>query len=179
MTDEPVRTKIRTADGWLDFQDYFVRRHFADPVLELRFEGVDAARPTAAVTDAVAAAELIVIAPSNPFVSVGPILAVPGLLDAFLAAGGRVVAVSPLLGGATVRGPAADMLASLAHDEGSAGVARYYASRYRGLIDEFVIDTSDAAELEAVNAAGIGGRVENTVLAAADDRRRLAERLIG
>ena len=82
MTDEPVRTKIRTESGWLDFQDYFVRRHHADEVLELRFDGLSTARPTAEVLAAIESAELIVIAPSNPFVSVAPILALPGVADA-------------------------------------------------------------------------------------------------
>ena len=99
MTDQPVRTKIRTESGWLDFQDYFVRRHHADEVLELRFDGLSTARPTAEVLAAIESAELIVIAPSNPFVSVAPILALPGRRRrAGQRARRRVVAVSPIVG---------------------------------------------------------------------------------
>ncbi len=110
MTDEEVRTEIRTPDGWLEFQDYFVRRGQQDRVLEIRRRGLESSRPTPEVRDAIAAADLIVVAPSNPFVSVGTILAVPGVLEALLAAPARVIAVSPVVGGKALRGPADRML---------------------------------------------------------------------
>jgi LPPG:FO 2-phospho-L-lactate transferase len=179
MSDDAVRTQLRTADGWLDFQDYFVRRRHDADVLELRFEGVAQARPSAPVLSAVAAAELLVIAPSNPFVSVGPILGLPGLLDAVLSAPAPVVAVSPIIGGAAVRGPAAAMLRSLANETGAAGVARYYARAYPGLIDMFVIDAADQTETGDVAAAGLEPYVTATLLPGAEDRRRLAAELIG
>jgi LPPG:FO 2-phospho-L-lactate transferase len=178
MTDEPVRTKIRTAAGWLDFQDYFVRRSFADRVLEVRFDGVEAARPTAAVLAAIERAQLIVIAPSNPFVSVAPLLAVPGLLPALCAAPAPTLAISPLAGGTAFRGPAAAMLESIEGLTGSAGVAAHYAHSYPGLVDTFVIDEADAAEAEAIGALGLAVHVEPTRLAEPADRRRLAERLL-
>jgi LPPG:FO 2-phospho-L-lactate transferase len=179
MSDDPVRTQLRTAEGWLDFQDYFVRRRHEALVLELRFEGVAQARPSAPVLAAVAAAELLVIAPSNPFVSVGPILALPGLLDAVVSTPAPVLAVSPIIGGSAVRGPAAAMLRSLTNEMGAAGVARYYARAYPGLIDMFVIDGADEREAGDVAAAGLEPYVTATLLPSAEDRRRLAAELIG
>ncbi|MEP7360550.1 MAG: 2-phospho-L-lactate transferase [Chloroflexota bacterium] len=179
MTDSPIRTKIRTADGWLDFQEYFVRRRHADPVLELRFEGLASASMTTQVVAAIESADLVVIAPSNPFVSVGPILAVPGLRDALINASVPVLAVSPIVGGAAVRGPAADMVTTLAHQPAtSAGLAAYYSVTYPGLIDTFVLDNTDAAESEAVAVTGLRPLVTNTLIGTADARRRLAEELL-
>lgn len=179
MSDSPVRTSVLTADGWLDFQEYFVRRHHADEALELRFSGAGDARPTSEVAQAISTATLIVIAPSNPFVSVGPILAVPGLLNLVLNASAPVVAVSPIVGGAAVRGPAADMMRSLGKQAGTAaGLAAYYAATYPGLIDVLVLDNADAGHEEAVARTGMRPLVTNTLIGAADARRRLAEELI-
>jgi LPPG:FO 2-phospho-L-lactate transferase len=178
MTDDRVGTKIRTDEGWFDFQDYFVRRHFADSVREVHFDGVDRARPAAGVLEAISGADLIVIAPSNPFVSVAPILAVPGILHALTSARGAVVAISPIVGGSALRGPAAGMLASLAGEQGAAGVARHYAKAYAGLVDTFVLDIADVDQVQAAGAAGLAVAVEQTVLADESDRRALAERLL-
>ena len=179
MTDQAVSTKVRTSDGWLDFQDYFVRRGHADEVLELRFAGVADARPTPEVIAAVEAADLIVIAPSNPFVSVGPILAVPGLLKLVLETATPVVAISPIVGGMAVRGPAAAMMAGLAHlPATAAGVAAYYASTYPGLVDVLVLDRSDAADEQAVARTGIRPLVTDTLIGAPEARQRLAEDLL-
>jgi LPPG:FO 2-phospho-L-lactate transferase len=179
MSDSPIRTSVRTADGWLDFQEYFVRRHHADEALELRFSGAADARPTPEVIQAIGGADLIVIAPSNPFVSVGPILAVPGLLARLLEAPAPIVAVSPIVGGAAVRGPAADMLVSLAHRPATAaGLATYYAATYAGLIDVLVLDNTDAGHEEAVARTGMRALVTNTLIASPDARRRLAEELL-
>lgn len=174
MSDEPVRTQVRTAEGWLHFQDYFVRRGHRDRVEQLRFTGIEEARPTTEVLEAVRAAELVVIAPSNPFVSVAPILALEGVLQRLTAGAAPVVAVSPIVGGGALRGPAADMLRSLAEDSGSAGVARLYAQRYPGLIDLFVIDESDGEQVAAVEAAGLRPAVARTVINEDADRSRLA-----
>ncbi|MEA2677686.1 MAG: 2-phospho-L-lactate transferase [Chloroflexota bacterium] len=179
MSDSAIRTSVRIADGWLDFQDYFVRRHHADEALELRFSGAGDARPTPEVARAIGTADLIVIAPSNPFVSVGPILAVPGLLTLLLNAAAPVVAVSPIVGGAAVRGPAAEMMLSLGKQPGTAaGVAAYYHAAYRGLIDILAIDSVDAAESDAIARTGMRPIVTNTLIAAPDARRALAEELL-
>jgi LPPG:FO 2-phospho-L-lactate transferase len=179
MSDEPVRTEVRTGDGWLEFQEWFVRRHHADPALELRFSGADAARPTAEVHAALAGADVIVMAPSNPFVSIGTILAVPGMADAILAADAPVVAVSPIVAGAALRGPADRMFASLAGTEPTAaGVARHYAERYPDLVDALVIDEHDAGEADAVAATGIRPVVAPSVMRTDEDRARLARAVL-
>jgi LPPG:FO 2-phospho-L-lactate transferase len=178
MTDEPVRTRVRTPAGWLAFQDYFVRRGHRDEVLEFDFSGIDEARLTAEVEQAIDATELIVIAPSNPFVSVGPILALAGVADRLRAAAAPVIAVSPIVAGAALRGPAREMLASLGAEPTAAGVARHYAERYPRLIDALVIDTADEAEVAEVAATGITPVVLDIVMADENDRRRLAGELL-
>lgn len=183
MTDDPVRTRLRTDAGWLEFQDYFVRRHHADPVHELRFDGIADARPTPQVLDALAAAALVVLAPSNPFVSIGPILALPGLeraLQAVRARGAPVVAVSPIVAGAALRGPADQMLRSLAGDgqATAAGVARHYTARLPGLLSALVIDQEDAAAAREVERAGIPALVAPIVMRDDADRRRLATMIV-
>jgi LPPG:FO 2-phospho-L-lactate transferase len=137
-TDDPLSTKIRTAEGELDFQEWFVGRRHSDPVLGVRFEGAETARPAPGVLEAIGEAETVVIAPSNPFVSVEPILAVSGIREAV--ATKRVVALSPLVGGRALRGPLAEMLESMGHEPSAAGVAALYAD----LVDTFVLDPVDA-----------------------------------
>jgi LPPG:FO 2-phospho-L-lactate transferase len=178
MSDDCVRTKVRTADGWHDFQDYFVRRGHRDEVLELRFDGIESARPTDEVLAAIHDAELVVIAPSNPFVSVAPILALSGLQEALLGVGATVIAVSPIVAGAALRGPAREMLRSLYGASASAGVARLYAERYPGLVDVLVIDEADRAEAQAVATSGIQPALARAVMRDEADRRRLAAELL-
>ena len=177
MTDESVRTQVRTDDGWLDFQDYFVRLRQAPEVREVRFEGVADARPTAEVLAAISEADIVVIAPSNPIVSIGPILAVPGMSDALAAArsrGTRIIAVSGIVGGRALKGPADRMLASLGHEPTALGVARGYA----GLIDTFVLDDVDAALALDVEALGINTLVTDTIMTDDASRARLAAEIL-
>ncbi|MFI5254824.1 MAG: 2-phospho-L-lactate transferase [Candidatus Limnocylindrales bacterium] len=174
MTDDIVRTKLRTDDGWLSFQDYFVGHHHAPEVHEVHFHGIEHAEPSVEVLEAVAHADRIVIAPSNPFVSIGTILAVPGVLEALMAAPAQIVAVSPLIGGAAVRGPADRMFVSLGGEASALGVARHYADRYPGLLDGLVIDDVDAAQADEVGALGLACRTAPTLMLSDDDRRRLA-----
>ncbi|HET7703004.1 MAG TPA: 2-phospho-L-lactate transferase [Candidatus Limnocylindrales bacterium] len=177
MTDAQVRTRVRTDDGWLAFQDYFVRLRQAPDVHEVAFAGIEAARPSAAVADAITAAQVIVIAPSNPIVSVGPILAVPGMTDLLVAArerGTPIVAVSGIIGGRALKGPADRMLASLGHEPTALGVARGYV----GLIDAFVLDTVDAELAPAVEALGIRAVVTDSVMTDDSSRERLAREIL-
>jgi LPPG:FO 2-phospho-L-lactate transferase len=177
MADEPVRTRVRTDDGWLDFQDYFVRLRQAPEVREVRFDGIEAARPTPEVAAALAAADVVVIAPSNPIVSVGPILALPGMAELLAAArarGARIIAVSGIIGGRALKGPADRMLASLGHEPTALGVARGYA----GLIDTFVMDTVDADLAPAVEGLGIRAVVTETIMGGDASRARLASAVL-
>ncbi len=178
MSDQRVRTELRTPDGWLEFQDYFVRRGQRDTVLEVRRVGLADAMPTPEVRVAIAGARLIVLAPSNPFVSVGTILAVPGMLDLLLDAAAPVVAVSPVVGGRALRGPADRMLASLGGEPSASGVVRHYREQYPGLVDAFVLDRADAAEAAALQAAGVAVDIHDTVMRSSADRQRLAEALL-
>jgi LPPG:FO 2-phospho-L-lactate transferase len=173
MADQPVATEVRTADGWLEFQEYFVHRRQEPDVLELRFRGVDAARPTPEVEAALAGAAAIVIVPSNPLVSIAPILQVPGmraLLDAARRQGVPVAGVSPIVGGRALKGPADRMLATLGHEATALGVARLYAD----LCDVFVLDTVDADLAPAVAALGLRPLVTDTIMTDDASRERLA-----
>jgi LPPG:FO 2-phospho-L-lactate transferase len=146
-TDDRLRTKIQTPDGELDFQEWFVRRRHADRVDGVRFEGAEDARPAPGVLDAIKEADVVVIAPSNPFVSIQPILAVPGIEEALRAK--HVVAVSPLVGGKALRGPLAEMMASLGHEPGAAGVRALYGD----LVSTFVLDREDAMLADEIPGA--------------------------
>ncbi len=148
VTDDRLRTVVSTDAGELAFQDYFVRRRAADPVHALRFDGAETARPAPGVLDTLTAADVIVIAPSNPFLSIDPLLSVPGVREAIVSSSAPVVAISPIIGGQAVKGPAADILQSLGHDVSALGVARIYGS----IADIFILDEEDeslAPEIES------------------------------
>jgi LPPG:FO 2-phospho-L-lactate transferase len=167
-TDDPLRTKISAPDGELDFQEWFVRRRHADPVLGVRYEGADLATPAPGVLEAIDAADVVVIAPSNPFVSVEPILAVPGIRDAVAAK--RVAAVSPLVGGRALRGPLAEMMSSLGHEPSAAGVARLYGD----LVETFVVDPADAELVAEIP----GARVADIVMVEPERREEVGRGLL-
>jgi len=173
-TDDPVRTVVETAGGDLAFQAYFVKRRQEDEVIGLRFEGADQARPSLAALDAIEQAELLVIGPSNPLVSIGPILAIPGMRAAVEGARGVRVGVSGIVAGKAIRGPADRMLASLGHEPTARGVAELY----QGLVDHFVIDEADAGLTPAIEALGMAVSVEPTVMRSDEDRARLARSLV-
>jgi LPPG:FO 2-phospho-L-lactate transferase len=168
-TDDRLRTRIATPAGELSFQDWFVRRRHEDEVDGVSFEGAEEARAAPGVLAALDGADLIAIAPSNPFVSIGPILAVAEIRSAIERRRVPAVAVSPLIGGRTVRGPADRMLARLAGGTGPAQVTQCY----KGLIDALVIDEADAGE-----DAGIPTIVTQTLMSDAAARRRLAEAVL-
>ena len=177
LTDDAVRTQVRTDDGWLEFQEYFVHRRQEPLVHEVRFDGIERAVVPARVGGEIGFAEAIVMAPSNPIVSIGPILAVPGmrgLLDAARRGGTPVVAVSPIVGGRALKGPADTMLASLGHEASALGVARIY----EGLVDAFVLDRADAALAKDVGALGLQAVVTDTVMTDDASRARLAAEVL-
>jgi LPPG:FO 2-phospho-L-lactate transferase len=180
MSDDPVRTRLRTAAGWLDFQDYFVRLRCVPEVREIAYAGADAARPNREFIAALAdpALRAVVICPSNPFVSIAPILAVPGVRSALALCAAPVVAVAPLIAGQAVKGPTAKLMRELGLDASVAAVAQLYAD----LLDVYVIDREDAAAtvpgVRLVPAATLmltladREDLARTVLAAADEARR-------
>jgi LPPG:FO 2-phospho-L-lactate transferase len=178
MTDDRVRTAVETPAGWLDFQEYFVRRRQEPDVIDVRFDGIESASPTPEVREALRRASVIILGPSNPIVSIGPILALPGMRELLTDARGRgatVVAVTPIVGGRALKGPADRMLATLGHEVSAVGVARLYA----GLVDVFVIDRIDARRAADVEALGIRVAVMETVMADRADRARLAGEVLG
>jgi LPPG:FO 2-phospho-L-lactate transferase len=178
VTDDRLRTRVRTSDGWLDFQDWFVRRHHADLALEIRYEGAQVARPTPEVLAAIGGADLILFAPSNPFVSIGTILAVPGVEEALRSARAPLIAVSPIVGGRALRGPADRMFESLGGEATALGVAALYAERYPGLLDAMVIDLLDRELRPGVEALDLRVLVTQTVMTTDMDRSALATTIL-
>jgi LPPG:FO 2-phospho-L-lactate transferase len=174
MADASVRTQVRTEEGWLDFQEYFVHRRQGPDVLEVRFAGDPT--PTAQVSEALDSAAVIVIGPSNPIVSIGPIVSGPiaGCVAERARAGVPVVAVSPIVGGVALKGPADRMLASLGHETSALGVARIY----QDLATAFVLDTVDAALETEIAALGLRTLVTDTVMADHAGRARLARTVL-
>ena len=170
VTDDRLRTVLETEAGTFDFQTYYVRRRHSDVVRAVRFDGADAAAPAPGVVEALRDAEVVLIAPSNPVVSIGPILAVPGVRAALEARRSPTVAVSPIVAGRALRGPAASMLASLGPAPTPVGVASLYA----GLCDALVLDEADAGLAGEVEALGLLPVVADTVMRDVAGRRRLA-----
>ena len=181
VTDDPVRTRLTLADpeGSPDeevaFQDYFMARQHDVPVASVRFAGAEAATPAPGVLDALATAGTVIVAPSNPIVSIGPVLAVPGIREAVTARRDSVVAISPIVGGRALKGPADRLLRELGHDDSVAGVARLYAP-FAGTL---VIDHADAAHADAVRAAGLRCVVTDTIMRDPDAASALCKVVLG
>ncbi len=174
MSDDWVRTMVLTPEGELEFQEYFVRLRCEPRVTGFRFHGIQEANPTAEVFGALDSAELIVFCPSNPFVSLDPILGLAGVRPAIQAGGRPVVAVSPIVGGQAVKGPAAKMLADLGREVS----ARSVAEHYRGLITAFVLDQVDGDLAPELEAGGLRVLVTDTIMRSEADRARLARAVL-
>ena len=172
-TDDRLRTRLRTSEGWLDFQDYFVRRRCAPAVLELAYDGAATARAHPDVLAALRDPRLraVVICPSNPFVSIEPILVVPGLGRAIVDCAAPVVAVSPIIGGRAVKGPTAKMMSELGLSVSAGAVAR----RYADLLDAYVLDHADAAQAAEL---GIPTTATHTLMLTLEDREALARQVL-
>ncbi len=170
MTDDPVRTRLLTDLGWLDFQEYFVHRRCEPVVSQLQFQGAGAAKPHPAFIAALAdpALEAVVICPSNPFISVEPILAIPGVRDALMACKAPIIAVSPIIAGRAVKGPTAKMMTELGMDPSAGTVAQ----RYADLLDGYVIDHADMAEVVSIDARVT---LAQTLMTTMEDREALAK----
>jgi LPPG:FO 2-phospho-L-lactate transferase len=171
MSDDKVRTRVATAEGWLDFQDYFVRRHCQPTLSSIVFAGAAEARPhpefLAALTDP--ALRAVVFCPSNPFISIEPILALPGIVAALHAAGAPVVAVAPIIGGRAVKGPTAKMMQELGIEASAAAIAQ----RYGDLIDAYIVDPVDAARCAALDVAIVPAKALMETLADREDLARV------
>lgn len=177
MSDEPVATIVHTHDGALAFQDYFVRRHCEPVVTAIKFEGAERAVPSPQFAEAIADRNLeaIVICPSNPLLSIEPILALPNVRAWLRHRRVPAIAVSPIVGGKAIKGPAAKIFQELGLEASAAGIAKHY----RGLIDCLVIDDIDIDAVPAIEAEGIDAAVTNTVMKNADDRAALAAQVLG
>lgn len=183
VTDDPLRTVVDTDDGALAFQHYFVRERCEPSVRGFRFEGAETATLSAPVADALRAPDLgaVVLCPSNPFVSIDPVLATPGMRDALRGVAAPVIAVSPLVGGDAVKGPTAKMMDELGVPRSAAAVAAHYGTRRNGgdgILDAFVVDEVDAAEAPAIEALGLDVLVAPTLMRTLEDRTGLARRLV-
>jgi LPPG:FO 2-phospho-L-lactate transferase len=169
-TDDRVETIVSTAKGDLTFQEFFVRERWQVEVRGVRIEGAERARPAPGVLQAIAAAEAVVLAPSNPITSIGPILAVPGIREALRQTPARVVAVSPIVGGAAVSGPAGALMACQGLPVSAAGVAK----AYRDFLNVLVMDTRDTGETAKVDALGVKAHCAATIMTSAEDKVALA-----
>ena len=173
-TDDRLRTLVRTRRGLVDFQTWFVRRRARDTALDVVFEGARRARPAPGVLEAIAGAAAIVVCPSNPYISIAPILAVAGMRRALAATRAPVAAISPIVGGRALKGPAARMMKSMAEGASALEVARMY----RDFAGVFVLDTVDAALAREVEALGMRVLVTNTIMAGVPRRKALARAVL-
>jgi LPPG:FO 2-phospho-L-lactate transferase len=177
MSDQPVSTTVLTDEGALPFQEYFVHRRCLPRVTGFRFEGVDNSRPAPGVQESLEKADFIVICPSNPWVSIDPILAMPGIRAAL--AGKCVLAVTPIVGGRTLKGPAAKMYLELGINPSAAAVAGHYGvTGLDGILAGFVLDTQDSSMAAQIEEMGIQALITDTVMLTSADRLRLAEEVL-
>ncbi len=174
MSDQTIATHIQTAHGLIHFEEYFVKYRSADEVQDVVFLGADTAKPAPGVLDAIKQADAILIAPSNPIVSIGSILAVPGIHDALHEASGMIIAVSPIVAGAPIKGPADKLMRGMGREVSAVGVARCY----RDFLDVMVIDERDADLVEAIEDLGIPTVVTNTIMSNLTAKVNLAQTVL-
>jgi LPPG:FO 2-phospho-L-lactate transferase len=171
MSDSRVETRVNTSIGELSFQEYFVERWYQDPVKSVRFDGAEHAQPAPGVTEAILSASAVLIAPSNPITSIGPILAVPGIRAALAQTRASVVAISPIIGAAAVSGPAGILMAAQGLPVSIAGLAQCY----QDFLDIVVADTSEAEAARQLNASGVRVHCADIIMRTADDKAKLAQ----
>lgn len=174
MSNQPVRTQIAGPDGVIPFQEYMVKLRTEIDVRSIAFAGIETAQPAPGVLDALTGSKAVILAPSNPFVSIGPILGVPGLRDALANSKAARIAISPIIAGEVVKGPAAKMLATLGHEVSAVGVARIY----QGLIDVMVIDEQDRSLAPQVEALGMRCLVTDTMMTSDQRKAELARDIL-
>ena len=174
MSDQPVRTVLETDEGTLSMQEYFVKRRAEPAVRAISYVGAEDAQPSPGFASALESASAIIVCPSNPFLSVAPILAIPGVRNAFAEHRAPRVAVSPIVGGTAVRGPAGKIMQELGAEVSAVGVAR----EYREICDVLVLDSQDADLKDAVGAEGVEAAVTPTIMQTDEDKVQLAERVL-
>ena len=174
MCDQPVPTMIDTAEGELHFQEYLVKRRAQPVVRGIRFDGVGTARPARGVLETIRDAERILICPSNPLISIGPILAVPGIREALRARKKNVIAICPIVAGKSLKGPSDKMLAESGHEVSALGVAKLYAD----FTGTFVIDPADKTQAASIRKLGMEVEVVPTVMKTRTQKRKLARSLL-
>lgn len=174
MTDAYTPTRVVTDEDEMHFQEYFVRRRCEPRVREIRFDNIKSALPATGVLNAILESDAVVICPSNPFISIGPILAVPGVREALRETPATVVAITPIIGGKALKGPAADMLRDLGHEVSARGVAGMYTD----FIDLFVLDEVDADIEAEIRTLGSQVVVTNTLMNTLEDKQQLAQRML-
>jgi LPPG:FO 2-phospho-L-lactate transferase len=174
MTDSRFETRIVTKEGSIHFQEYLVKNGARDEVLGVEFQGADSAKPAEGVIDAVANSELVIVCPSNPIVSIGTILAVKGVREALRRTRAKKVAISPIVAGAPVKGPAGKLMASLGLEVSAYSVAKLYAD----FLDTFVLDVADSADKARIEQLGIKVKVTNTIMRTLEDKVNLAKSVL-
>lgn len=174
MSDQPVQTRVLGPDGWLDFQEYFVREKAQVEVRDVAYDGSSAANAAPGVLEAIAGARAVIVCPSNPVTSIGPILAVPGIVDALTRSAATIIAVSPIVGGNAVSGPAGRLMASRRLPVSAAGVARLYAP----WLDVLILDERDRQEIPEVLQLGVSPVAAQTIMATREDEIALARRVL-
>jgi LPPG:FO 2-phospho-L-lactate transferase len=174
MTDDKFETRIVTRDGSIHFQEYLVKRGAKDEVFGVEFLGADNAKPAAGVMESVVNAELVIVCPSNPIVSIGTVLAVKGVRDALRQTNAKKIAISPIIAGAPIKGPADKLLKGLGLEVSAYSVAKLYAD----FLDTFILDTADSAEKDRIEKLGIEVKVTNTIMRTLEDKIRLAETVL-
>jgi LPPG:FO 2-phospho-L-lactate transferase len=175
MSNDKFETRVKTIEGAMHFEEYFVRKQSKDEILSVEFVGVATAKPSPGVLDAILDAETVVVCPSNPVVSIGTILAVDGVRDALKRTKARVVGVSPIIAGLPLKGPADKMLRSLGLEVSAFGVAKFYSD----FLDAFIIDTKDAGLRGVIEHLGLNVKVTNTVMKSLEDKVTLAKVVLG
>jgi len=174
MTDSRFETRITTKDGSIHFEEYFVQKKFQEEVLGVEFVGAENAEPAPGVLDAIAGSELVVVCPSNPIVSIGTILAVGRIREALRKTKARKVAVSPIVAGAPIKGPADKLLKGLGFEVSAFGVAKLYAD----FLDAFIVDVADIAEKARIEELGVQVKVTNTIMRSFEDKVALARSVL-
>jgi LPPG:FO 2-phospho-L-lactate transferase len=174
MSNDKIETKVTTSDGSMHFEEYFVKKKCKDEILGIEFVGVATAKPSPGVLDAIIDAELVVVCPSNPIVSIGTILAVEGIRDSLKRTKARVVGVSPIVAGSPIKGPADKMLRCLDVEVSAFGVACLYSD----FLETYIIDIKDAGEKRRIENLGVNVKVANTVMKSIEDKVALAKAVL-